>query len=91
MIADPPFDDGAANATVSLASPPTTEVIVGVPGTSAGTTGDDALEAGPTEPFVALTVNVYETPFVNPVTAHVSDEGEQSTEPVDRAGYDATK
>ena len=70
MIVDPPFVDGGVNDTVSKAFPPATEVIVAAPGTSAGTTGDEALEAGPTEPFVAWTVNVYDWPLVRPDTTH---------------------
>ena len=44
---------------------------VGAPGTVDGTAAADALDAEPvpTE-FVAVTVNVYEVPFVRPVIVH---------------------
>lgn len=77
MIVDPPFVDGGVNDTVSKAFPPATEVIVTAPGTSAGTTGDEALEAELTRPFVALTVNVYDWPLVKPNTTHDVCEVEQ--------------
>jgi hypothetical protein len=44
---------------------------VGAAGTVDGVTAADAAEATPVPlAFVAVTVNVYEVPFVNPVTAH---------------------
>lgn len=86
MIVDPPFDDGGVNDTVSEASPPTTDVMVGAPGTSAGTTDEEYCDAEPTNPLVAFTVNVYETPLVKADTVHVSVGVEQVLEP----GVDVT-
>jgi hypothetical protein len=44
---------------------------VGAPGTVDGVAAADAVEAAPVpDAFVAVTVNVYEVPFVRPVTVH---------------------
>jgi hypothetical protein len=60
---------------------------VGAPGTVEGTTAAEADEAAPVpDAFVAVTVNVYEVPFVRPVTVHdvvavvhVNEPGEDVT------------
>jgi hypothetical protein len=55
---------------------------VGAPGTVAGTTAAEALEADPVPAaFVAVTVNVYEVPFVRPVTVQLVDAVVQVNEP----------
>jgi hypothetical protein len=44
---------------------------VGAPGTVDGVTAAEAVEAAPVpDTFVAVTVNVYEVPFVRPATVH---------------------
>ena len=59
MIAEPPFDAGAVNATLALALPPLATPIVGAPGTVAGVTLFDAADAAPVPAvFVAVTVKV---------------------------------
>ena len=69
VIADPPLLAGALNVIVACPFPAVAVPIVGAPGTVAGTTAllvfDEILV--PTL-FVAVTVNVYVVPFVNPVT-----------------------
>ena len=69
MIADPPLLTGAVKLTVACALPRTALTPVGVPGTVAGVTellvADGLLV--PTA-FVAVTVNVYATPLVSPMT-----------------------
>ena len=50
-------------------SPAMAEAIVGAPGEPTGVVGADAADDGPVPAlFIAVTVNVYETPFVSPVT-----------------------
>ena len=75
MIVAPPLDAGVVHATVTDVVLATVAVpIVGAPGTVAGVTALDALEAldVPAE-FVAVVVNVDAVPFVKPVTAHEPD------------------
>jgi hypothetical protein len=68
----PPLSAGAAHETSALVLPPTAVAAVGVPGVVAGVTELDAIDGTPVPtPLVAVTVNVYEVPFVNPVTTHV--------------------
>ena len=72
VIALPPFDDGAVQETTTEESPNTPDTPVGTLGTVAGTTDAEALDAEPVPAlFVAVTENVYEVPFVRPVTVHV--------------------
>jgi hypothetical protein len=72
VIVDPPLLAGAVNVTV--AEPDAVldaETDVGAPGTVAGTTLDDALDADEVnKPLFAVTANVYAVPFVNPGTTH---------------------
>ena len=69
MIAEPPLLAGATHETVILALPRRTSRFVGTPGTVAGVTEADGLEATLSlTAFVAFTVNVYATPLVRPVT-----------------------
>ena len=87
VIAEPPVDDGADQDTTTCVFPNTPDTPVGAPGTVAGTTAEDALEAVPVPAaFVAVTVNVYEVPFVRPVTVqlvvdvvHVRPPGDEVT------------
>ena len=59
MIAEPPFDDGAAHETVAWAFPAVAVTEAGASGTVAGVTGADGADAGPV-PFalIAFTVKV---------------------------------
>jgi hypothetical protein len=70
VIADPPLLAGAV--TVTVAEPDAVldaETDVGAPGTVAGTTLDDAVDADEVnKPLFAVTANVYAVPFVNPET-----------------------
>ncbi len=64
---------------------PDTEV--GAPGTVDGVTAAESVEAAPVpDTFVAVTLNVYEVPFVRPVTVqdvvpveHVNEPGVEVT------------
>jgi hypothetical protein len=66
-----PFAPAPENAIVACASPGVAVTVVGADGSPAGITADDAVDASefPTE-FTATTENVYEVPFVSPVTLH---------------------
>jgi len=58
------------NVTVILALPGATDGCAGAAGTVLGIATADAADAGPSPfAFVALTVHVYDFPFVRPVTA----------------------
>ena len=57
------------NATLNCPLPGVIDVTVGAPGVVRGVTEADAVDALLVpELFVAVTVNVYAVPFVNPVT-----------------------
>jgi hypothetical protein len=63
------LDAGAVKLTVAWALPPTAVPIVGAPATAPGIILLDAAEAGLIPiALVAVTVNVYTVPFVNPGT-----------------------
>jgi hypothetical protein len=66
-----PFALAPENAIVAWASPGVAVIEVGAVGVPAGVTADEAVDGSelPTE-FTATTVNVYEVPFVSPVTSH---------------------
>ena len=83
VIAEP-FEAGAAQVTVAEFVPATAETPVGAPGTVAGVTATEAAEARelPAE-FIAITVNVVEVPFVNPVSVAVRILPTVSALPVD--------
>ena len=84
MTAPPPLSVGAVQETSTEASPDTTATSIGAPGTVAGTTAPDAPEAEPVPAlFVAVTVNVYEMPFVRPVTVQLVVAVVQVNEPGD--------
>jgi len=71
----PPLEAGGAKLTVDCALPVVAVALVGGPGTVAGVTDGEGLEAGPVPTaLVAVTVNVYEVPFVSPVTVIGLDE-----------------
>jgi len=75
VIVAPPLDPGAVHATVTDVAPAFVAVpIVGAPGTVFGVTEADAVDKPdvPAE-FVAVVLNVYAVPFVNPVTTHDPD------------------
>jgi hypothetical protein len=71
-MGEPPVEFGAVHVTVTFPLAPTADVIAGAPGTVIGVTEDETAEAA-LEPMalVALTVNVYAVPFINPATVHV--------------------
>ena len=85
VIAAPPLLAGAVHVTVALALPADAVTPVGAPGTVLGVTALDAADAGPApEPFVAVTVNVYDEPFVRPEMMHdsaVAGDGVQVAPP----------
>ena len=59
MIAEPPLLAGAVKVTLACALPAVAVAAVGAPGSVAGVTADEALDAEPVpEVFVAVTVNV---------------------------------
>jgi len=59
VIADPPLNVGAVHETVACALPPIADTPVGDPGTVAGTTAFDPLDAEPVPTLlVAVTANV---------------------------------
>ena len=69
VIGLPPLKAGATKATLTCELPIVPTTPVGAPGTVAGITALDGADAGPVpDAFVAVTVNVYEVPFVRPVT-----------------------
>ena len=86
-MALPPFDAGAVKLTLACAFPAVAETLVGTPGTVAGVTADDAVEAEPVPTLlVAVTVKVYAVPLVNPVT----EIGLVAPVPVKPPGLDVT-
>jgi len=88
LIEAPPLLTGAVQDTtdwVLVFEVPDTEV--GAPGTVEGTTATEAVEAAPVPlAFVAVTVNVYEVPFVRPATVQLVELVVQVNEP----GVDVT-
>ena len=77
MIAEPPFEAGADQETLTLVLPMVPATFVGASGTVAGVTELLATDAElvPTA-FVAVTVNVYAIPFVRPVIVIGDDPAE---------------
>ena len=72
VIADPPLFAGAVNEITTLSFPDATALIVGAFGTVDGVADKDALDRTEVPmPFVAVTLKVYATPFVRPLTEHV--------------------
>ena len=80
----PPFDAGAVQVTAALASPGTATTIVGAPGMVAGVTAAEGVDAGLAPvALVAVTVKVYESPFVRPETVQlVAPDVEQVSPPL---------
>ena len=69
VIDAPPSDAGAVQDTVASALPPVADTLVGAPGPPTGVTALEALDADPVPALlVAVTVNVYDVPFVKLVT-----------------------
>jgi len=84
VIVAPPLEPGAVQATVTdVALAMVAVPIVGAPGTVAGVTEADAVDKldVPAE-FVAVALNVYAVPFVNPVTTH-DPEAPVTVQPVE--------
>jgi hypothetical protein len=77
-MADPLFAD-ALNEIDAIPFPAVATSPFGASGTDAGTTPVDAIEVGLVPAaLVAVTVNVYVTPFVRPVT-EMGDADEEAT------------
>jgi hypothetical protein len=71
VIAEPPLEKGAVQETTAWALLAVTDTEAGAAGTATGVRALEALEVLPVPAlFVAVTVNVYDVPFVRPVTAH---------------------
>ena len=71
MIGAPPLDNGAVHERFTDSLPRVPDTPVGAPGTVRGVTAADAMDAAEAPSgFVALTVNVYPVPLVNPDTVH---------------------
>jgi hypothetical protein len=83
VTAAPPLLTGAAHDTTDwVLAAPVALTAVGAPGTVDGVTAAEADEAAPVpDAFVAVTVNVYEVPFVRPVTVHDVDAVVHVNEP----------
>jgi len=68
----PPFDPAVHDTTDCRFAFEVADTAVGAPGGPTGITAADAADAAPLpEEFVAVTVNVYEVPFVRPETVQV--------------------
>ncbi len=68
-MAEPPLEAGGVKATTAEALPAVAVPMVGAPGRVAGTTVLEARDDGPAPtPLVAVTVKVYVSPLVRPVT-----------------------
>ena len=82
-----PLLEGAVKVTDACALPAVAVPIVGAPGTPAGVTLFEALDAGPVPAtLVAVTVKVYAVPLVRPVTVI----GEAEPVPVSPPGLEVT-
>ena len=73
VIVEPPSDVGAVHDTTLCAfAPLVAETLLGTPGNVYGVAVLDAVDALPVPPaFSAVTVNVYDSPFVRLETVHV--------------------
>ena len=67
-MADPPLLAGAAKLTVALPLPAMALAVVGASGTPKGVTMEGADAAPVPAPLVAVTVQLYAVPLVNPDT-----------------------
>ena len=85
MIALPPSEAGADQDSATWVLPGVAVLRVGAPGAVGAPVGvaEREFDAGPAPAaFVAVTLNEYEIPFVNPVTVHeVAPEVEQDAPP----------
>ena len=83
LMAAPPLDPGAVQATTDLALAFDVAVtVVGAPGTAAGMAGADAADEGPVPAeLVADTMNVYGDPLVRPPTMQLVADVEQVKPP----------
>ena len=91
VIAEPPLEIGAENVIVASPLPCVAVPIVGASGTVAGTTELLVAEEIPVPcALVAVTVNVYETPLVRPVTVIGDDPPVPVCPPLDVTVYDVT-
>ena len=82
LIAAPPLDGAVHDTTDWVLAAPVALTAVGAPGTVDGTTAAEAVEAAPKpDTFAAVTLNVYEVPFVRPVTVQLVDTVVQVNEP----------
>jgi hypothetical protein len=83
VMAEPPFETGAVQETTDCWLPNDVAVTeVGAPGVVAGMTVADGLEAAVVpSPLVALTVKVYDVPFVRPETVQLVPAVEQVKPP----------
>ena len=74
MIAEPPTTAGALHVKETCVFPGVPATAVGGSGTAAGVTADDTVETALVPAtLVALTRNVYDVPFVKPVTVADAD------------------
>ena len=75
VIVAPPLETGCVKPTLAVDVPVFVAVpIVGTPGTVRGTTADETVDVAPVPAMlVALTRNVYDIPFVKPVTVTDAD------------------
>ena len=83
-VIDAPPVTGADHETTTCPLPAEADTPVGAPGTVDGVALEEAVDAAPVpDAFVAVTVNVYAVPFVNPVTVQLTDEVVHWNEPGD--------
>src|SRR5260370_282653 len=81
-MALPPLEAGAVQGTVACPLPAVALTAVGAPGTVAGVTALEAIEARPVPPeVVAATVDVSAVPLRSPVTVSVVAVGLQAVPP----------
>ena len=92
VIEAPPVENGADQETTTDPPPLTPTTPVGVPGTDAGVTAADGSEPAPAPTaFEAVTVNVYDAPFVSPLTVQLVETVVQLRPPGDEITvYDVT-
>ena len=66
-MADPPLSAGGVNATTALSSPRVAVTAVGASGIEAGIIAFDGADVVVPAELVAVAINLYVSPFVNPV------------------------
>ena len=83
MTGAPPVATGATNATDATVFPAEATTPVGGPGATAGITElDDTERTEVAASLLAVTANVYESPFVRPVTEIGLDDPEKTWPPL---------